>query len=251
MGIAEELSEEVLKRCNDIRISEYCVGLKYSYVEISTKSGKFLGVSYVPYEDLYSGCTGRKPELSALKEMISGTNPIERSLALSTINGLSQYLIWTSEERENAIFGDLIEKTVEEIPSHGRILVIGNMRPLIEKLKSLGHKVICLERNARYRGSCLPDVYLRRLRGWPDALIVSGTSLLNDTVDEIVEMFSGTFKGIVGPTAGSLPKILLKYFDFVSSMKIERIEETKEIIKLGGGRWAFTPYTRQYMFASP
>ncbi len=249
--IAEEACKRAIEAGRGIEISDYCVGLKYSYVEVKGPKGRALGVAYVPYEDMYSGCVGKVPKLEDLLEMISGTNPIERSLSLAAVNAISQYLIWNSGRKYEAEFGDLIELTSKNVPSKAKILVIGNMGPLIRKLRSLGHEVKCLERSQRSRGSCLPDVYLKRLKGWPDAVIVTGTSLLNDTVDEIVETFQETFKGIVGPTAGCLPEVLLKYFDFVSSMRIREIDEAKRIIRLGGGRWAFTPYTDQYLFTSP
>jgi len=37
------------------------------------------------------------------------------------------------------------------------------------------------------------------------------------------------------------------YVDVIASLKINNLEKAVEIIKCGGGRWDFTPYTKEYL----
>ncbi len=230
-----------------ISISDYSVCLKYSYVEIEGPEGRALGCSYVPFEDLSPGNLAMKPDPERVEEGLSSLDPLTRSLYLAMVNAYSQYSMWIlKRERYEELQGNLIEHISSLIPTSSKVCCIGNIGPIVDSLKKEGYEVVVLERNPslRYRG-VLPDVYAKRVLPGYDAIISTGTVVLNDSVDDILELSKGAkVKIIVGPTAQFSPRIL-PGFDYYASVFVEDVDGAKEILKRGG--WAFNETSRYYV----
>ncbi len=249
--LAEEMGRRFLsnysKLFEKVKIVEYCVCLKYSYVEVEGPEGKALGCAYVPFEDLSPGEVGSAPDPEKVIEGISSLNPLTRSLYLAMINAYCQYSMWVlKEERYEVLEGNLIDHLRSLLPGGAKVCCIGNIGPIVRSLREMGYEVMILERNPSLREEgVFPDVYAKRVIPECDAVISTGTVVLNDTVDDVLELSKGArVKVIVGPTAQFSPKIL-PGFDYYASIFVEDIDGAKEILRRGG--WAFNETSRYYV----
>ena len=236
-------------------VVDFCVGVRYSYVLLRDGGRGWLGVALTPIEDVI-GSPYELPErivCSGLLDYVSSLNPAIKSLGVALLNALSNYLLWGLrygsgfEVRLGDEIIDLLVKLIEE-----PVVVIGNMGPLIRRLRSYGFKdVKILERNPCFRcGTALPDVALGRVVPCGGTLVVTGATLVNDTIDYILELGRGRSCRVVlvGPTAAAHPEPLLNEGIYaVASMVPVKNNEVIKVIKLGGGRWSFSKYCKHYI----
>ena len=248
--LVDSLWDEIRRYLKEeLRIVDYSVGVKYSYVIVEGEFGRAMGTAYFPLEDLTRGYS-RVPKISILASMLSSTNIFERSLGTALLNSISQYLLWNSNHAEKLSinYGNIIEEIIQICKQNSKIAVIGNMVPLVSKLQEEGFKVLTFERNPRLRIRALPDSFAYRIIPEVDALIITGTTLINDTIDHLLALGrAAKIKALVGPTAAVYPGKALSSLTHIAALKIEDTKKVAEIIKLGGGRWDFAPYTKEYI----
>lgn len=240
--LAKRATEEAIKR--GLKIEDYMVGLKYSYAIVSGPKGREMGVAYMPVEDMSRGFA-RRPKIEKLPSMIDSTNMQEKSLGIALINAISQYILWLEDENRSIQH----ENIVDYIPGccpEGNVVVVGNMVPLVRNL-SERIKVTVVERSPKLRFGAHSDSLAPRLLSRADVAIITGATLVNDSIDHILNLVKGK-KFLVGPTAGVYPPWLKGKVDLVAGTRITDIEKTKEIIKGGGGRWDFSDYCDEYIF---
>ncbi len=251
--LVDEIAEKELELLEtEPRITECVIGLRYTYCEILVDGEKYLGVSITPLEDLLNvnPSLNIPKTITLLPKIVDSPNPYDKVVAQALINAIGSYLIKTRQPGEielvEADIVDLISDYVVE-----PVLIIGNMGPLKRKLYDHGlNEVYVIERNPLYRYGALPDTSFPRLVSKARTLIITGATLVNDTIDYIIEK-AGRDKNIllVGPTASFYPSIAVpKYFDVIASMIPRNIDAVKNVIKAGGGRWDFTQYCDSYLF---
>ncbi len=227
----------------DLEISDYAIGPKYAYVEVSGEKGGALGLSYFPSEDVSRGFS-RVPHLDEIPEFVRSLNIFEKALGVAMLNAVSQYLMWNLRRIKGVRRGNITE-IVPRFCSPGRIVVVGNMVPLIKNLPG-DCEVFVLERNPRMRTNAYPDTMAPRIIPKADVLIISGAALVNDSIDSLLALSSkAAIRFLVGPTAGITPEITGGEFDYIAGLRVIDADRVKEIIKLGGGRWDFSNYCEE------
>ena len=252
--IVDELAESVISLVSGAEVTDWCVCLRHAYVEVMIDGDRYLGVALVPHEDVHGvRAPLREPSLEALGVMVSSPNPIDKVLGVALINAVSSYLI----KRDG--FTDELPEIADEVPALlisrrvRSVLVIGNMAPLVRRLREAGMTVYVTERNPAARwGGAYPDTSFVRLAGRVRAAVITGATLVNDTLDYLLPMLTYAYKVLVGPTAGAYPPSLApRYVDAVASMVVDDVDAVKRVLRLGGGRWDFSKYCTQYIYAPP
>lgn len=248
--IIDDIAAKIIKHYESwtkLKISDICIGLKYAYCVVEGDK-KAIGLSYVPIED--TQIHDMTSEVEDVLSMIKSTKMLDRVLALAYLNSISQYILWVERDHsceilEKKVFDFLVDK----ISYEDKIIVIGNMVSLIERLSKKAKNIWVFERNPKMRMyGALSDCFEFRYLEESDVVIVTGTTLLNDTVDPVLKYAKRAHtKIIVGPTAQIHPDVLLEYFDAVASLRVKDIEATIKIIKLGGGRWSFSKFCSDYI----
>ena len=230
----------------NLKIINYLVGAKYSYVVVEGPLGSAMGVAYMPFEDMGRGMA-REPEIDNLPNLVSSLNLQEKSLGISAVNAVSQYLLWNAGSYGGRIeYGDVVENISDCCP-RGRIVVVGNMIPLVKKLSARG-EVIVLERNPRLRVGAYPDTLAPRVIPSANVVVITGAALVNDSIDYLLSLSADAdLRILVGPTAGAYPEWLRGQVDIVASMRIEKIGEVSEVIRRGGGRWDLSEFATDYV----
>ncbi len=256
--IVDDYAKTVLEITSNesLGIDDYLVGLRYSIGVIGGGKGHEAGIAITPAEDVL-GMPMARPILRPedLLERVSSMNIIEKSLGIALLNAISQYILWDMEYIEDYHVEQdkgLIDLVLEAIKDHGgeKIVVVGNMVPLVKKIREQNFEPIVLERNPAYRGrQCLPDSSGYRALLNADIVIITGATLVNDTIDIVLRLAEKAHtKILAGPTAAVYPEPFLKRgITHIASTKIIDIRKAYDIIKHGGGRWDLDEYLEDYI----
>ncbi len=228
----------------DLDMVDYAIGPKYAYVEVSGEKGTAQGLAYFPAEEMGRGFS-RRPSLERIREFVSSLNIFEKVLGVAMLNAVSQYLMWNMRLQRAVMEGNITDL----IPGmcSGRVVVVGNMVPLVRKIPG-DCDVFVLERSPRARQGAHPDFLAPRVLGNAEVVIITGATLVNDTVDSVISLsHHAKLRVLVGPTAGIAPWLLSGEVQYIAGTRVKDAERVKEIIRLGGGRWDFSKYCEEYV----
>ncbi len=225
-----EAVEEVLGRELEAKVKDYCICIRYTYVEL--ENGGF-GVYHTPIED-YEVPKFRK---------LSGKRAIELFRLRNEKNMLLRALAWAaanaaSSARVNGLDGLYYDASPAELAgvrSGDRVLMIGNMKALKEELLSIGAVTVVLERKYELRHDALPDTFIEELEMDFDFVFVTGSAIAVPTFERLLERISKIpKKAITGPFSSLFPTLLHEIgFDVVSGVSVEDVESIKEFLRQG------------------
>jgi hypothetical protein len=182
MNICERLYETMTQRAGETSVETLSIGL--GYTAVSTSDGG-LGLCYTAF-DTKQGCTVVSHEndfengpAGRLLELITASNPIHRSMALALVNALNhrQALTLPEECSNDALFDRL------QIGRNTRVAMAGFFGPLIARLKK---RSALVEVSDLGRGIGNSRAFLEKLEGWAEVLILTSTSILNGTAEEML-----------------------------------------------------------------
>lgn len=247
-SVLDDLQKNYQEFVEDLVLEDYCVGIKYTYAIVSGSKGKSIGLAYTPLEDTKL-MVSQSPRIENLYEMLSSFNLMDRAMGLAILNAISQYLLWNCELHKKFEIheGNLIDFISDEFSEpNTTIVVVGNMVPLVERLRKRHDRVLVLERNPYLRGRELPDSLFGEVVPLADILIITGATLVNGTIDFILRIAKTDRIALVGPTAGILPSGVEK-ISVIASLRPMDIEKIKDTVKLGGGRWDFSKFCKDYI----
>ena len=201
MRILKNLVKKSTDAAKDLYVEDFVIGIGLVGVKLSDGSA---GVAYNLKQDLLGECEefseGRgknyslllKPGEKAITfiEAFTSENPLAKSLGLATINAVLS-------EKENLQKGDLLEHL--EIKEGDIVGMIGEIGPLIMAAIEKGAKVRVFERN-RKRGQ-FPDWAITTYLEDCDVVIISASSIVNWTIEWVLDYVKTDRVAIVGPTA--------------------------------------------------
>ena len=182
MNICDRLYESMAERAAEATVSVLSIGL--GYTAVSTGDGG-LGLAYTSFENK-QGCsvvTHEKdyengPALDLLR-LITAANPIHRSMALALVNALNHpRALALPVDRSNQILFDLLN-----VGRGTRVAMAGYFGPLLAKLKKRA-AVVDVSDTGRQIGDA--EAFLEKLAGWAEVLIMTSTTILNDTADDLL-----------------------------------------------------------------
>jgi hypothetical protein len=182
MKICDGLYHAMAERAAKTTVEVLSVGL--GYTAVSTVEGG-LGLAYTAFDNKqtcsvishghdYEG----GPALDLL-DLITSRRPIERSMALALINAVNhEVALALPEDRNNSALFDLLG-----INQGSRVAMVGYFKPVIDRLRALEVEVEVLD-----VGRNIGDqrVFINKLSHWAEALIMTSTTILNDTADELL-----------------------------------------------------------------
>jgi uncharacterized protein (DUF4213/DUF364 family) len=197
MGIYERLYDFSLPKAQSVAVERISMGLGYTAVKTSDGG---IGVSYTYFEKKTS-CTARADDVdfeakpaTLLLERIHRPDPLEKSMAMALINALNYHdaLTLPDDSRNDALLREL------GIKKGTHISMVGYFGPTIKLLEEKGAIVEVIDEN---RGIGETALFLKRLANWSEALILTSTSLLNGTMEEILASVGPDVRTVVlGPS---------------------------------------------------
>ena len=197
MLLNQRLYDLFENRAREVNIEILCLGLGYT---AATLSDGGIGLAYTHFEDKKSCMLLNKhidyegqPAVQLL-EKIKSDHPVERSMALALVNALNHKdALEFPEDRKNKIMFDKFN-----IGEGTRVAMVGFIGPLVDLLKQKRASVEVLD-TSRNMGQ--KQEFYAKLGNWADVLILTSTSILNNTTEEILQHVSPTVKTVMlGPS---------------------------------------------------
>ena len=182
MRLTGKLSDEFREKAEQVTIDLVSIGLGYSAVQTSDGG---MGVSYTYYENRHTlAASGQYIDYEGLKasvllQEIESDDPLKRSLALALINALNyEFALGLAEDRSNSMLTEQLH-----IKKGTAVAMVGHIKPLEEKFTKMG---IVTEIIDHFKGMGNEESFFAFLRDRADALLITSTTLLNDTTEHIL-----------------------------------------------------------------
>jgi len=243
------LLEKRIACVNDIRVSDVRIGLGYTGVRLSTTH---LGVCHTSSDE--HGCcqkvdrAGTLAGSSALEtaKLANSWNLSEAVVGVATMNALSQIVLETDGTDYSIIEGYYLDQI--EIRRDDTVALVGYIRPFIPVIKSKARTLYVMERNlVEENGEVLPDTACEEILPKADIVIVTGSALVNGTMDRLLQL-SRTARevGVVGPSSSVIPEPLFKRgVTAMAGIRVTNAERLLQVISEGGGVPQFKGACRQ------
>ncbi len=228
--LLDKIKKEIPKYAEGLKLVDFAFALPYSYAIVEGKKGRAMGVAMMLPEEVQTYDSNFEDlTVKSFLSKLDSLNVIERTLALSVANAVSQYHI----DLSGALRID-VEKLLDK--SIGKVAVIGNMPPIVEKVREAGLDAYVFERNAKLwdRGT-LSDSLEYRLLPEVGAVLSTAAVLCNDTVDFVLERAKNAKTiFLIGATGQILPELLKGTgITHIASMKVASISGAVSAIKTG------------------
>ncbi|MBN1630857.1 MAG: DUF364 domain-containing protein [Thermoleophilia bacterium] len=204
-----------------LKVTRAVVGVFFSGVKLSNGAG---GVCFTPVKDIPeavccpssarvmpdSGRLADQP-VDAYLDDLAGGGPLKKALAIAVLNALSN-TCW----EKTGVTGYGLQLGADPlddaaIPVDAQVVVVGALAPYIKMLKKRGNAFSILEKDTRTLRPDEMQYYVppegaNEAIAAADRLIITGTTVLNDTLEGILGHARGGAEIIlVGPTASMLP----------------------------------------------
>ncbi|MBK8882719.1 MAG: DUF364 domain-containing protein [Bacteroidales bacterium] len=171
------------------------------------------------------------------------------SLQLAVLNAISSKLI----SAENYTIAEEIDPIhFVDLNSGKTITVVGAFHSYIRKISETGNKLNVLELNEaalppEYRKFYVPADEYKRVLPSSDIVIITGQTLVNKSIDDLLQAISpGTQVIVTGPSAGILPDILFENkVNIIGAVRITKPEVLFNIVSEGGTGYHLFEYCAQ------
>ncbi|MFX0021313.1 MAG: Rossmann-like domain-containing protein [Candidatus Hermodarchaeota archaeon] len=242
-------------------VTKVVIGLGYTGVEVTGYAYEpFLGLASTLPSIINSDTCSKidfagnltDMKLSELLNWSIGNPSIKKIIGIATLNGVSQHIL-----RIMNPYKKLKEKLINylDINDKTKITFIGLIKPMIRKISKITKNITIIEESP----VIFPEFYkfnlfhnINQLNDenlYTDILFCTGTTLINNTLEPILERFKKRARKIIllGPTASMIPDILFDHgLDIVGGMEIFNSEATMKILQEGGGTKFFKKYGIKY-----
>ncbi|MBP2172885.1 Rossmann-like domain-containing protein [Methanococcus voltae] len=233
----------------EVILKDFALGLPYAYtvlefVKNDGTSKEVLGAGMTLNEG--GSCNkleNKTPDLYDLLEKVTSFSYTDRALGISAINAISQYYIMAQDLKKQ----DAVE-VILNLDGVKNIGFIGNIAPIANELKKKGdYNIYVFDRG----GSCcsggfLMDTFEYRLLPEMDALFITGSTMVNDTIDMVLDRaINSKINVLTGPTAQMHPELLEETkITHMGSIMVNDVENTVMNLKLGSSCGLFQKGTK-------
>jgi uncharacterized protein len=256
--------EETARMVKDRLASEYeslivervIIGVFFTGVKLSNGAS---GLSYTPVKDIPQAVccpssAGRIFDPLKVKGMkaaevltaLPSREPLKTAVAIATLNALSA-ACWEHgliDDYRIQLNADALDAV--RMPHDNSVAVIGAFVPVLRKMKERGGRWWVVEQDPRtLRGDEMkhfipPDQSADTLAG-ADVLIITGVTLINHTLEQILKAARpGAEIAVIGPTASLLPNALFERgVRVVGGVWVKKPDELLDVLAAGGSGYHF------------
>lgn len=237
-SIIEKLLEKGMDLAGNQVVTDLRVGLGYTAVEVSDRH---VGLAYTFHHDIGPTCTAVKEagEItgSATKQLVGWIKKgdlLSHAVGLATLNALLQPYLPESVGEDFLSF--------LKIGPHDRVGMVGFFAPLIKPIQQICGELLIFEREAE-KGKGLLDPEEIRLRLPPCSIVIlSATTLINQTFDEITKYLGGAREVVLlGPSAPLVPDLFEETpITYLAGIRMVNGKRSLKIVSEGGGTQRLT-----------
>ena len=252
----EEIGAEQGSALESLLVERVVIGLFFTGVKLSDGTG---GLCFTPIKAIpeavccpssakampVAGKMAGRAALEFVREMTAG-NPLKKAIGIAVMNALSMGC-W----RRRPPQGYRIRRRVDameavHIDAADYVVVVGALVPALRELKRRGRPFGVLELDtATLRPDELP-FHIPQERAAEavaraDLLIVTGTTLINDTLEELLAARKpGARVVVMGPTASGLPEAFFRRgVTAIGGVLVEEPDRVLDLIAEGGSGYHF------------
>ncbi len=234
--IVDELSNLLAPRAAARTVSDVCVGLAYTAVRLD--DGR-CGLAYTFHEDAGEGCSVVK-EAGTLagrpaRELAGWVRTLDATgvaLGVATLNALV-------ERPAEAIEADVTE-LIRVLP--GDVVgMVGYFAPLVGFLRERAGTLHIFERRPRDQADEHPDWTAPLLLPGCDVVIISGTAVINRTIDALLASASQAREIVIlGASTPLVPEVFAgRGVTLLSGAQVTDAERVFRVVSEGGGTRRF------------
>jgi uncharacterized protein (DUF4213/DUF364 family) len=235
-----KLYKHFANKAASARIAMVSVGL--GYTAVVTEDGG-IGLSYTYFESKqscgykrdYIDWEGRSAE--GMLAYLNGSDTIRRSMALALVNALNySFACKLPEDDDN----DILFETLS-IKRDTRVAMVGLIKPIAKRCENLGAKVMVLDSN---HDIGQPKEFYQQLNRHVDVLIMTSTTILNHTTEEILCHAAPSIKTvIIGPGTPMVAEVFsMLPVDMLAGTVLVDQEKVLQAVRHGAG----TPVIQRY-----
>jgi len=224
-----------------IRAEKVVIGLGYTAVKLD--SGH-VGLCYTFSDEVNLNCcqiwrkAGSLAGSSAIKlaDLSLSWDLSEAVVGVAALNALSQLAMDMELDKYVITEGNVIDQI--NVTKEDVVVLVGNIRSFIPKIKERTDNIFVLERNLRMRSlNVYPDTAAEELLPRASIAIITGTTLANGTIDRLLELSKNARDVVlVGPTASTLPDPLFKHgVTIIGGVRVIDSEKVIQVVSEGGG----------------
>lgn len=197
MNIYSRLYNVIRDKATGVTLETLSIGLGYSAV--CTDNGG-IGVAFTP-KGVSSGCQVLKPAeeyegvpaIEAL-EQLNAEDDLHRTIGLALVNALNHsFAKDIPEDRDNDVLLDALG-----IEEGSKVAMVGYFAPIIKLIEQRKGVIEVVDRGKNFgdQGS-----FEEKLGSWPDAVILTSTSIINNTFDALIRQVAQDVPvAMVGPS---------------------------------------------------
>lgn len=213
--------ERLKPALNEITIDRAVVGIFFTGVKLSTGHA---GSCASPIKEIpeavccpssamampFPGKMRGRKAVDFLDE-VTGTTGVRRALGISVLNALAQAVSEQGYDPSIEVLRDVDAFDAAEVAVGEKAVVVGAFVPFLRGLRKLGVEYCVLEKDS----STLKPVEMPYFREadrasevvpGADVLFITGTTLINDTLDDLIALASPSARiVVVGPTVSMIP----------------------------------------------
>ncbi len=250
------LKNKLGQRIDDLYIERIVIGIFFTGVKLNNGHGGlcFTPVKTIPEAVCCPSSAKAMPQSGKLRgakvsKILDGMffgNAMRRAIGIAVMNALSN-TVW----EEEGYSGYTITKNVDPMddyifPEGGKAVVVGALVPYLRMFKTQKRDFSILEKDtstlkpdelARH----VPDERAPEVVSQADLLIITGTTLINDTLEELLATAkTGADIIVVGPTASMLPEAFIERGVLsIGGVMVTKPDELLDILAEAGSGYHF------------
>ncbi|MGA1840942.1 MAG: Rossmann-like domain-containing protein [bacterium] len=244
MKILNQIFNIASDNASSIIVTDVRIGLGYIAVLLENNQA---GLAYTFREDFIEGCSllhGSLPlagkKALELLRFLNSDHSIKTAVGLATVNALM------NNQKPGMNTGDVIRNI--EIRPGDQIGMVGLFTPLIAHLKDKGASLKIFEQNPkRQTDETLPIQYMKDELPKCQVAIITSTSLLNQTIEDLLILTKGCREVVMlGPSTPLIPEAFKDTpASWLSGVIIVNSNQILRIVSEGGGMRDFHNYIRK------
>ncbi len=220
-----------------VRVARVVVGLGYTAALLADGRA---GVAYTLRDQAQGGCgafRGQRPlagqEAAALLALAGSRDPLEAAVGLAVAGAL------VPPEPAGALEGDVLDHLALE--AGDTVGMVGYFGPLVPEVRRRAAELFIFERIALPQGGVLPQERAAELLPRCQVAIISATTLLNQTLEPLLEACAGCREVVLlGPSTPLYPEAFaFTPLTMLSGVKVRDPEGLLQVVAEAGGTRQF------------
>lgn len=238
----------------EIWVEDLVIGVFFTGVKLSTGHAgcAFTPIGEVPEAVCCPTSAARMPSAGNLdgkpaSEIVHYSfdpNVLKSAIGISTLNGLSQLVIESEDEKDYQVVTGEDGFDLLNIQPHETVSLVGAFGPYIKRLKAMGNPFFIIEKNPlALRPEEIkyfkPDSEMKTAIDHSQVVIITGTAIVNHTIDSVLSWISNEKRtAIIGPTASLLPDAFFtRGVKVMAGVRILNSDRMLKILRQGGSAY--------------